>query len=50
MRGASNINAAQPVTINTNVVDPNSIESLGKLLNRHFGSFGNSTNPLFSGT
>ena len=40
----------QTIHIHTNVVDPNSIESLGKLLNRHFGSFGNSTNPLFSGT
>lgn len=37
------------ITINTNVVDPNSIDQLGRLLQRHFGSMGRSTLPIFGG-
>tara|TARA_Y100000593_G_scaffold10669_1_gene19122 strand:- start:2664 stop:4754 length:2091 start_codon:yes stop_codon:yes gene_type:complete len=36
------------VTINTNVVDQNSIRGLGKLLEQEFSSFGRSTSPLFN--
>ena len=36
------------VTINTNVVDQNSIRSLGKLLEKEFGSMGRSTSPVFN--
>jgi len=35
------------VTINTNVVDPNAIDALGRQLDRHFGSFGRSSLPVF---
>jgi len=44
MRGASNINAAQPVTINTNVVDPNSIDQLARMLQRELGEYGSGRN------
>ena len=37
------------ITINTNVVDPNSIDQLGRLLQRHFGGMGRSTLPIFGG-
>ena len=37
------------ITINTNVVDPNSIDQLGRMLQRHFGSMGRSTLPIFGG-
>jgi len=46
MGGAS---AAPAVTINTNVVDPNSIPALVSEIERHFGSYGRGTSPLFSG-
>jgi len=36
------------VTINTNVVDQNSIRGLGRLLENEFSSFGRSTSPLFN--
>ena len=36
------------VTINTNVVDSNSIRGLGRLLEAEFGSLGRSTSPLFN--
>jgi len=36
------------VTINTNVVDQNSIRGLGKLLEQEFASFGRSTSPLLN--
>ena len=36
------------VTIQTNVVDSNSIRGLGKLLEQEFSSFGRSTSPLFN--
>ncbi len=36
------------VTINTNVVDQNSIRGLGKLLEQEFSSFGRSTSPLLN--
>ena len=36
------------VTINTNVVDQNSIRGLGKLLEQEFSSFGRSTSPVFN--
>ena len=37
------------ITINTNVVDPNSIDQLGRMLQRHFGQMGRSTLPIFGG-
>ena len=37
------------ITINTSVVDPNSIDQLGRLLQRHFGGMGRSTLPIFGG-
>ena len=41
--------ASANVTINTNVVDPNSIPALVSEIERHFGSFGRGTSPLFQG-
>ena len=35
------------VTINTSVVDSNAIDALGRELDRHFGSFGRSSLPVF---
>ena len=40
MRGASNIGAGQTVQISTNVVDPNSIDQLARMLQRELGEFG----------
>jgi len=37
---AGNIGSGQAITINTNVVDPNALESLGRLLDRQFGEKG----------
>jgi hypothetical protein len=37
------------ITINTNVVDPNSIDQLGRMLQRHFGAMGRTTLPIFGG-
>ena len=37
------------VTINTAVVDPNTIDSLGTMIDRHFGSFGKNSLPVFGG-
>jgi hypothetical protein len=44
MGGGGGVN----VTIQTNVVDQNSIRGLGKLLEQEFSSFGRSTSPLFN--
>lgn len=44
MGGGGGVN----VTIQTNVVDSNSIRGLGKLLEQEFSSFGRSTSPLFN--
>jgi len=41
--------SAPAVTINTNVVDPNSIPAFVSEIERHFGSYGRGTSPLFSG-
>ena len=40
MRGASNIGAGQTVQISTNVVDPNAIDQLARMLQRELGEFG----------
>lgn len=40
MAGASNINTGQAVNISTNVVDPNAIDGLARMLQRELGSFG----------
>jgi hypothetical protein len=37
------------ITINTNVVDPNAIDQLGRMLQRHFGAMGRTTLPIFGG-
>ena len=38
--GAENINTGQAVTINTNVMDPNAIDGLARMLQRELGGFG----------
>lgn len=48
-RGMMGGGATQQIVINTNVVDPNSIDQLGRMLQRHFGSMGRSTLPIFGG-
>jgi len=45
---AGNIGSGQAITINTNVVDPNALESLGRLLDRQFGEKGRSRAGIFS--
>ena len=40
-------NQGPSVTINTSVVDPDSISALGRMLDRELGSMGRTTNPLF---
>ena len=40
MAGASNISSGQSVNISTNVVDPNAIDGLARMLQRELGSFG----------
>ena len=45
MGGASQVN----LTINTNVVDRDAIPALVRQIERHFGSFGRSSSPLFQG-
>ena len=37
------------IHIHTNVVDPNAIDALGRQLQRHFGSMGRATLPIFGG-
>jgi hypothetical protein len=37
------------VTINTNVVDNDSIDRLGALLDEHYGSYGRNTVGIFGG-
>ena len=38
--GAENINSGQAINISTNVVDPNAIDGLARMLQREVGSFG----------
>jgi hypothetical protein len=40
MAGASNIGAGQAINISTNVVDPNAIDGLARMLKRELGEFG----------
>ena len=49
-RGMMGGGSATSITINTNVVDPNSIPALVSEIERHFGSFGRGTSPLFQGS
>jgi hypothetical protein len=37
------------VNISTNVIDPNTIDQLGRMLQRHFGAMGRTTLPIFGG-
>ena len=48
MAAAGNIGSGQTINISTNVVDPNALESLGRLLDRQFGERGRSRAGIFS--
>jgi hypothetical protein len=45
---AGNIGGGQTINISTNTVDPNALESLGRLLDRQFGEKGRSRAGIFS--
>ena len=49
-RGMMGGGTSASITINTNVVDPNSIPALVSEIERHFGNFGRGTSPLFQGS